>query len=96
MDRAAMEKELALADQRVAGGEKLICDMQELQVVLAKGGHDPRGVSDLLEVLRITQQKYERDRDRFSKMLERCGPSTGRHPNNRRAPASSPDMHGGI
>jgi uncharacterized protein Smg (DUF494 family) len=70
MDRSEVEEKLALAEQRVAGGEQLVSDMEDLRMLLAKKGFDTTTVSDLLNVLRVFQRTYEQDRDRFVVILK--------------------------
>jgi len=56
-----IERNLSVARQRAANGERMIRQMEALLARLANGGHETAGASDLLALMRETQRSYEND-----------------------------------
>lgn len=70
MDRAMLQKHLAIAERHIAQGVKLLAKQEALIAELARHNHDTEGARAVLATMRETQTLHIDDRDRISRALE--------------------------
>ena len=76
-----LDAKLAQAEERVAGGKRLISDMEALRDRLVARSHETAAVDDLLDALRSAQRLFEHDLERLKVMLRQSeAERSGRRP----------------